>query len=77
MTLLRMRALRELDDAALRQKIAELENDLLRERGVAAMGGAPPSPGRMRALRTNVARALTVLSERERGVPRGVAVPAE
>lgn len=73
MTLLRMRALRALDDAALRQKIAELENDLLRERGVAAMGGAPPSPGRMRALRTNVARALTVLSERR--LP-GAASPA-
>ena len=28
------------------------------------MGGAPPSPGRMRALRTNVARALTVRTER-------------
>ena len=64
MTLLRMRELRELSDEDLRRKIADAENDLLRERGVAAMGGAPPSPGRMRALRTNVARALTVLSER-------------
>ena len=64
MTLLRMRELRELSDEDLRRKIAEAENELLRERGVAAMGGAPPSPGRMRALRTNVARALTVLSER-------------
>ncbi|HTW76797.1 MAG TPA: 50S ribosomal protein L29 [Thermoplasmata archaeon] len=65
MTLLRMKELRELSDEELRRKIAEVENDLLRERGVAAMGGAPPSPGRMRALRTNVARALTVLRERE------------
>ncbi len=64
MTLLRMRELRELSDEDLRRRIAEAENDLLRERGVAAMGGAPPSPGRMRALRTNVARALTVLNER-------------
>ena len=64
MTLLRMRELRDLSDDDLRRKIADTENDLLRERGVAAMGGAPPSPGRMRALRTNVARALTVLSER-------------
>jgi large subunit ribosomal protein L29 len=59
-----MRELRELSDDDLRRKIADAENELLRERGVAAMGGAPPSPGRMRALRTNVARALTVLSER-------------
>ena len=64
MTLLRMKELRELSDADLKRKISETENDLLRERGVAAMGGAPPSPGRMRALRTNVARALTVLNER-------------
>ncbi|HTP55547.1 MAG TPA: 50S ribosomal protein L29 [Thermoplasmata archaeon] len=64
MTLLRMKELRELTDDDLRRRIADAENDLLRERGVAAMGGAPPSPGRMRALRTNVARALTVLNER-------------
>jgi large subunit ribosomal protein L29 len=63
-TLLRMKELRELSDDDLRRRIAEAENDLLRERGVAAMGGAPPSPGRMRALRTNVARSLTVLRER-------------
>lgn len=64
MTLLRMKELRELSDMDLKRKISDAENDLLRERGVAAMGGAPPSPGRMRALRTNVARALTVLNER-------------
>jgi large subunit ribosomal protein L29 len=63
-TLQRMKDLRGLSDDELRRRIAEVENDLLRERGVAAMGGAPPSPGRMRALRTNVARALTVLNER-------------
>ncbi|MHB1931593.1 MAG: 50S ribosomal protein L29 [Thermoplasmata archaeon] len=64
MSLLRLKELRALTDEELRRKIQEAENDLLRERGVAAMGGAPPSPGRMRALRTNVARSLTVLSER-------------
>lgn len=65
MSLLRMKELRALTDEELRRKVADAENDLLRERGIAAMGGAPPSPGRMRALRTNVARSLTVLSERE------------
>lgn len=74
MTLLRMKELRALSEEELERKIAEIENDLLRERGIAAMGGAPPSPGRMRALRTNVARSLTVLAERHGGahpaVPR-------
>ena len=68
MTLLRMKDLRVLSDEDLQKKIADIENDLLRERGTAAMGGAPPSPGRLRALRTNVARALTVLSERANAV---------
>ena len=71
MTLLRMKDLRALTDEELRRRIADAENDLLRERGVAAMGGAPPSPGRMRALRTNVARALTVLGERSRAAAEG------
>lgn len=73
MTLLRMKELRALPEEDLRRKIADIENDLLRERGVAAMGGAPPSPGRMRALRTNVARALTVLRERELAAPASTA----
>jgi large subunit ribosomal protein L29 len=71
MTLLRMKELRALSDDDLRRKVADAENDLLRERGIAAMGGAPPSPGRMRALRTNVARSLTVLSERTNAARRG------
>ena len=71
MTLLRMKDLRALTEEELRRRIADAENDLLRERGVAAMGGAPPSPGRMRALRTNVARALTVLSERSLAAQEG------
>ena len=72
MTLLRMKELRALSDEDLRRRIADAENELLRERGVAAMGGAPPSPGRMRALRTNVARALTVLSERANAARVGI-----
>ncbi len=76
MSLLRMKELRALSDEELQRKIAEAENDLLRERGIAAMGGAPPSPGRMRALRTNVARSLTVLSERNNAARAGTAPPA-
>jgi large subunit ribosomal protein L29 len=34
-------------------------------RGQAALGGAPPSPGKIRAMRTSVARILTVMKERK------------
>ena len=72
MTLLRLKDLRALTDEELTRRIGEIENDLLRERGVAAMGGAPPSPGRMRKLRTNVARALTVETERRIQAARAI-----
>jgi hypothetical protein len=47
----------------------------MHERGVAAMGGAPPSPGKMRALRKNIARLLTVMHQE--GIPPVQAGPKE
>jgi large subunit ribosomal protein L29 len=48
-----------------KEVLSELEDELMHERGAAAMGGAPPNPGRIRALRTNIARILTVQKEEE------------
>jgi len=47
------------------KKLKELRNDLMHERGVAAMGGAPASPGRIRAIRSNISRLLTIIREEE------------
>ena len=44
-------------------KLEELKRELMHERGVAAMGGSPPSPGRIRQLRTSIARLLTIMRE--------------
>lgn len=65
MTLLRMKEIRQMTFDARQEKLKELRDELLHERGVAAMGGAPHSPGQIRALRTNIARILTVISEEE------------
>ncbi len=46
-------------------KLKELRNELMHERGVAAMGGAPANPGRIRALRADIARLLTIIREEE------------
>ncbi len=48
------------------QKLKELRDELMHERGVSAMGGAPSSPGAIRALRINDARILTVQKEEEK-----------
>ena len=50
---------------AREKKLLELREELMHERGVAAMGGAPPSPGKIRALRKNIARILTIMREEE------------
>ncbi len=68
MALMRMEEIKEMTPQDRHAKLKELENELMYERGVAAMGGAPPSPGKIRALRKNIARIRTVLSEEEEGV---------
>ena len=65
MALLKMKDIRAMRADELKEKLNSLEDELMHERGVAAMGGAPPSPGRLRALRTNVARIRTVMRELE------------
>ncbi len=65
MALLRPKELRSMRIEDVRGKFKELSDELMHERGVAAMGGAPASPGKIRALRTNVARIHTVMREME------------
>lgn len=49
------------DDRAA--KLKETRESLMNARGVAAMGGAPRSPGEIRELRTTIARILTIDNE--------------
>ena len=73
MALLRTKEIRAMDTPTREKKLRELEDELMHERGVAAMGGAPPNPGKIRALRKNLARLHTIDSEeRRRG---GAAAP--
>jgi len=46
-----------------REKLQELKRELMHERGIAAMGGSPPSPGKIRQIRTSIARMLTIMRE--------------
>src|SRR5439155_1207551 len=65
MPLLRTKEIRAMDADTLGKKLSELRDELMHERGVAAMGGAPPNPGKIRALRKNIARILTILAEKK------------
>lgn len=74
MALLRTKEIRSLDEKALAEKLKELRSELMHERGVAAMGGAPHSPGKIRAIRRNIARVLTI--RREEQIAKSKAAPA-
>ncbi len=65
MALLRTKEIRAMRPDDLQAKFKEINDELMHERGVAAMGGAPASPGRIRALRTEVARIHTIMREVE------------
>jgi large subunit ribosomal protein L29 len=65
MVLLKSKEIRAMRPDDLIAKFKEINDELMHERGVAAMGGAPASPGRLRALRTEVARIHTIMRETE------------
>ena len=66
MALLRTREIREMTPEEREAKLKELRDELMYERGVAAMGGAPASPGKIRAIRKNISRMLTIMAEEEK-----------
>ncbi len=66
MALIRTSEIRDMSPEERDGLLRELRDELMHERGSAAMGGAPPNPGRIRAIRTNIARILTVRKEEEK-----------
>ena len=61
---LKAKEIREFTKEERYEKLNELKRELMHERGVAAMGGSPPSPGKIRQLRTSIARMLTIMHEK-------------
>jgi len=60
---LNAKEIREFTAEERREKLEELKRELMHERGVAAMGGSPPSPGKIRQIRMSIAKLLTIMRE--------------
>jgi len=60
---LKAKEIRDFTPEERREKLKELKSELMHERGVAAMGGSPPSPGKIRQLRMTIAKILTIMRE--------------
>jgi len=60
---LKAKEIREFTAEERREKLKELKSELMHERGIAAMGGSPPSPGKIRQIRMSIAKLLTIMRE--------------
>lgn len=60
---LKAKEIRQLTREERQKKLEELKRELMHERGVAAMGGSPPSPGKIRQIRMEIAKLLTITRE--------------
>jgi len=60
---MKAKEMRELSMEERNEKLKDWRNELMEEYGRSAMGGSPQSPGKLRWIRKNVARMLTVMKE--------------
>jgi large subunit ribosomal protein L29 len=60
---LKVKELRQMTLEERNEKLKELKEELMHERGVSAMGGSSPSPGKIRQIRQSIARILTIMQE--------------
>jgi large subunit ribosomal protein L29 len=65
MPLPKTKEIREMTPEDRQKNIHQLQEELMRERGMAAMGGAPSSPGKIRKLRRTISRYLSVMKEED------------
>ena len=65
MPILKSKEIREMTFEERNKKLRELRTELIHEKGVAAMGGAPTSPGKIKTLRISIAKILTIMKEED------------
>ncbi len=63
MAVLKSKEIRDMPSEERKKKLRELRTELIHEKGVAAMGGAPASPGKIKTLRISITRILTIMRE--------------
>lgn len=57
---LRAKQIKEMSKEEVEERLNSLKESLLRERASTAMGGQPASPGKIRSIKRQIARILTV-----------------
>jgi len=64
MAIVRVSELRQMEVEVLKNKLAELKNELRIDKGHVSSGGKASNPGRIKEVRRSIARILTILKEK-------------
>jgi large subunit ribosomal protein L29 len=70
MAIMKKSRMREASDDELQKRLFDYQKELNAERGLLATGGRTSNPGKIRGLKREVARILTILHERAAGIVR-------
>jgi large subunit ribosomal protein L29 len=65
MAILRTEEMRDMDVNELRERLNDMQKELVEERGQIEIGGFAENPGRIKEMRKTIARINTVLNERQ------------
>ncbi|MDO8538173.1 MAG: 50S ribosomal protein L29 [archaeon] len=63
---MRPRELREMGEDSLEEKLLELKTELSKQRGTISSGTKPESPGKIKKMRRDIARILTIMNEKQK-----------
>jgi large subunit ribosomal protein L29 len=62
--ILKSSEIREKDSSELKEKLSDLQKELIQEKGQVEVGGFADNPGRIGEMKKTIARIKTVLNER-------------
>jgi large subunit ribosomal protein L29 len=62
---MKIKEFRSLSVEELKNKKIELQKEIMKERAMISTGTASKSPGKIRAMKRNIARIITILAEKE------------
>lgn len=64
MAILKTAEIRDMDDSELKEKMRDMKQELVQEKGQIETGGFAENPGRIKEMKRTIARIKTVLNER-------------
>ena len=66
---MKAKELREMGEDGLEEKLLEFKKELSKQRGTISSGTKPESPGKIKKMRRDIARIITIMNEKQKTKP--------